>query len=114
MVDSCSVVFFCDFEVFSFLFFEQKTAYELRISDWSSDVCSSDLAGQHDVEKNQLRFLAQRQRDAGFAIERRNDLITALPQHLAQHRDDRARVIDDQYFGEIGRASGRESVGQSE
>src|SRR3546814_10663034 len=27
----------------SFLFFTQKTAYELRISDWSSDVCSSDL-----------------------------------------------------------------------
>src|SRR3546814_20600639 len=26
-----------------FFFFEQKTAYELRISDWSSDVCSSDL-----------------------------------------------------------------------
>src|SRR3546814_8538251 len=25
-------------------FFKQKTAYELRISDWSSDVCSSDLA----------------------------------------------------------------------
>src|SRR3546814_10545953 len=28
-----------------FFFFKQKTAYELRISDWSSDVCSSDLAG---------------------------------------------------------------------
>src|SRR3546814_9220481 len=28
-----------------FLFFKQKTAYEMRISDWSSDVCSSDLAG---------------------------------------------------------------------
>src|SRR3546814_4510010 len=27
------------------LFFKQKTAYELRISDWSSDVCSSDLFG---------------------------------------------------------------------
>src|SRR3546814_8675669 len=26
-----------------FLFFKQKTAYEMRISDWSSDVCSSDL-----------------------------------------------------------------------
>src|SRR3546814_5873426 len=26
-----------------FVFFKQKTAYELRISDWSSDVCSSDL-----------------------------------------------------------------------
>src|SRR3546814_1027171 len=28
----------------NFFFFKQKTAYELRISDWSSDVCSSDLA----------------------------------------------------------------------
>src|SRR3546814_4214557 len=27
----------------SFVFFKQKTAYEVRISDWSSDVCSSDL-----------------------------------------------------------------------
>src|SRR3546814_5508005 len=29
-----------------FLFFKQKTAYEMRISDWSSDVCSSDLRTQ--------------------------------------------------------------------
>src|SRR3546814_6314359 len=29
----------------SFFFFKQKTAYEMRISDWSSDVCSSDLIG---------------------------------------------------------------------
>src|SRR3546814_1956380 len=28
-----------------FFFFKQKTAYEWRISDWSSDVCSSDLTG---------------------------------------------------------------------
>src|SRR3546814_10628318 len=28
-----------------FFFFKQKTAYEMRISDWSSDVCSSDLDG---------------------------------------------------------------------
>src|SRR3546814_4226510 len=28
-----------------FFFFKQKTAYEMRISDWSSDVCSSDSAG---------------------------------------------------------------------
>src|SRR3546814_6784958 len=32
----------CLFSVFVF-FFKQKTAYEMRISDWSSDVCSSDL-----------------------------------------------------------------------
>src|SRR3546814_2583170 len=30
----------------SFFFFKQKTAYEMRISDWSSDVCASDLARQ--------------------------------------------------------------------
>src|SRR3546814_9716676 len=29
--------------VYYFFFFKQKTAYEMRISDWSSDVCSSDL-----------------------------------------------------------------------
>src|SRR3546814_6345066 len=31
-----------------FFVFKQKTAYEMRISDWSSDVCSSDLAGEED------------------------------------------------------------------
>src|SRR3546814_2573959 len=32
--------------VFVFFFFKQKTAYEMRISDWSSDVCSSDLQSE--------------------------------------------------------------------
>src|SRR3546814_9413914 len=32
------------FGFFVLFFFKQKTAYEMRISDWSSDVCSSDLA----------------------------------------------------------------------
>src|SRR3546814_17172062 len=31
--------------MFDFFFFKQNTAYEMRISDWSSDVCSSDLRG---------------------------------------------------------------------
>src|SRR3546814_7889538 len=35
----------------SFFFFKQKTAYEMRISDWSSDVCSSDLARKHGVSQ---------------------------------------------------------------
>src|SRR3546814_20190282 len=33
----------------SFCFFKQKTAYDMRISDWSSDVCSSDLLDQAQV-----------------------------------------------------------------
>src|SRR3546814_1544046 len=37
-LDRTSVICFC------FFFFKQKTAYEMRISDWSSDVCSSDLS----------------------------------------------------------------------
>src|SRR3546814_2179499 len=35
--------------VLYFFFFKQKTAYEVRISDWSSDVCSSDLAEVEQV-----------------------------------------------------------------
>src|SRR3546814_1538262 len=34
-----------------FFFFKQKTAYEMRISDWSSDVCSSDLTCQFAIAK---------------------------------------------------------------
>src|SRR3546814_21014955 len=34
---------------FMFFIFKQKTAYEMRISDWSSDVCSSDLIRGADV-----------------------------------------------------------------
>src|SRR3546814_17061954 len=40
----CNAVFYC-----YFFFFKQKTAYEVRISDWSSDVCSSDLDSLPDV-----------------------------------------------------------------
>src|SRR3546814_19325059 len=41
--------------MFLFFFFKQKTAYELRISDWSSDVCSSDLAvGRIIVDDNRF------------------------------------------------------------
>src|SRR3546814_9663423 len=38
-----SIVLFMFNCIFFFFFFKQKTAYEMRISDWSSDVCSSDL-----------------------------------------------------------------------
>src|SRR3546814_7424928 len=38
-----------------FFFFKQKTAYEMRISDWSSDVCSSDLAGDaHFIQRGRV------------------------------------------------------------
>src|SRR3546814_19065218 len=58
-----------------FFFFKQKTAYDLRISDWSSDVCSSDLLlrrlrrlpGEQPrpIEAPHLRVLAERLRKLG-------------------------------------------------
>src|SRR3546814_5727614 len=47
--------------VVCFFFFKQKTAYEMRISDWSSDVCSSDLI--REVTDNSLRNLGVEQID---------------------------------------------------
>src|SRR3546814_1209802 len=42
---------------FVFFFFKQKTAYEMRISDWSSDVCSSDLiAGLEEISAGIIRI----------------------------------------------------------
>src|SRR3546814_13484088 len=44
----------------AFFFFQQKTAYEMRISDWSSDVCSSDLVvleqAKESLEQNRHQF----------------------------------------------------------
>src|SRR3546814_10848872 len=50
-------VLFACLVIFLFFFFKQKTAYEMRISDWSSDVCSSDLILQR------LRILQARHLD---------------------------------------------------
>src|SRR3546814_9430540 len=46
--------------VFFFFFFKQKTAYEMRISDWSSDVCSSDLPADERRQGGADRLLGQR------------------------------------------------------
>src|SRR3546814_6527926 len=48
-----------------FFFFKQKTAYDMRISDWSSDVCSSDLiAGKTTAQTTNQRSIA----DGGVEI----------------------------------------------
>src|SRR3546814_13519441 len=61
-----------------FFFFKQKTAYEMRISDWSSDVCSSDLmTREHPV--------------GGFARLARGAEDRAII--LAQHGEPAAKII---------------------
>src|SRR3546814_6666875 len=51
-----------------FFFFKQKTAYEMRISDWSSDVCSSDL----------LACLSEEERDLGVALVELGAAVTTV------------------------------------
>src|SRR3546814_2257442 len=78
---------------FVFFFFKQKTAYEMRISDWSSDVCSSDLAGC-----GTNRFTANRQSAAGLGLEgfarsRRVKGGASLPMNeIASPRSEERRV----------------------
>src|SRR3546814_7808938 len=51
-----------------FFFFKQKTAYEMRISDWSSDVCSSDLGLQARRREHRLGRSARQQDDERNAV----------------------------------------------
>src|SRR3546814_14150645 len=72
-----------------FLFFKQKTAYEMRISDWSSDVCSSDLTAEHhgpahvDVARDPGGDRAAVGDDDGVVVE---ELVEFVRYHLRLHR----------------------------
>src|SRR3546814_1111263 len=91
-----------------FFFFKQKTAYEMRISDWSSDVCSSDL-------------LARSGADVAAVVSFHGGLATDDPM-LAKHikarvlamngADDKGTMPDAGKFMDekIGRASWRARV----
>src|SRR3546814_9263385 len=59
----------CEFIIF---FFKQKTAYEMRISDWSSDVCSSDLLESTDSTAMAAISWTYPQ-DKLLALQRRNE-----------------------------------------
>src|SRR3546814_9491093 len=67
------------FALVFFFFFKQKTAYEMRISDWSSDVCSSDLRDFREARRAQpypgrcgvARVVADRSCGADFALSLR-------------------------------------------
>src|SRR3546814_1664726 len=94
-----------------FFFFKQKTAYEMRISDWSSDVCSSDL----DALKARYILLAAGAAPMKLGIAGEEHLATSdgfleldtLPRRIV--------LVGGGYIAfefEIGRASCRERVCQ--
>src|SRR3546814_2669042 len=84
-----------------FFFFKQKTAYEMRISDWSSDVCSSDL---------RMKIMSSHQVLAGFhaVVVRLRYAPDSIKEFYveASRRDKRMQAL------KIGRASCRERVCQ--
>src|SRR3546814_1578590 len=89
ILDVCSADLFC---------FKRKTAYELRISDWSSDVCSSDLEVENVVTIRGYSFFGQGQSNATI-------FATFKPWNERTSQESSAD-------GQIGRATGRERVCQ--
>src|SRR3546814_4753849 len=87
-----------------FFFFKQKTAYEMRISDWSSDVCSSDLLLHPEKRRRYL--------DRHWAEEWRRTAIAVARQHWAKYKDRPLQSESAARLNEIGRASCREGVCQ--
>src|SRR3546814_4565015 len=81
-----------------FFFFKQKTAYEMRISDWSSDVCSSDLHVD-DVARAMLLLLGSENAGAFNVGSGVRTTIAELAQLLAE-RTGAPVVHDDGEGGE--------------
>src|SRR3546814_3080601 len=86
-----------------FFFFKQKTAYEMRISDWSSDVCSSDLvavAAKRRLAVQRRRILRKIDDNRGIdriaraecAGHRRQDAMMRPIAHQV-HQPNRARLL---------------------
>src|SRR3546814_10225715 len=70
-----------------FFVFKQKTAYEMRISDWSSDVCSSDLHAEMDAKLVRLRP-RKNLHDRQQPVEARGRYPTLLlDEGVPHHRD---------------------------
>src|SRR3546814_11813041 len=69
--------------MFCFFFFKQKTAYEMRISDWSSDVCSSDLVHGGRGERGGVVAAAAARRTADDPLPGRTAEHHALVRHVA-------------------------------
>src|SRR3546814_18814402 len=108
-----------------FFFFKQKTAYEMRISDWSSDVCSSDLDesmltgeplpvenGQGDpvtggaINEEGAFIMTAEHVGAETMLARIVQMVAEAPRSQAPIQKKVEQVA------EIGRASSRERVGQ--
>src|SRR3546814_7434500 len=81
IIGQCVVV-----RVLIFFFFKQKTAYEMRISDWSSDVCSSDLVADVafvlGVAERAVKPARHHLRKPDYRVERRPEVMRQAGEEL--------------------------------
>src|SRR3546814_8636926 len=75
-----------------FFFFKQKTAYEMRISDWSSDVCSSDLVAAPGLLAAEGASGAPARQPRSAAPLPKRGLRTALKAASKAHPDKRLQL----------------------
>src|SRR5213594_3490164 len=101
---------------FFFFFFKQKTAYEISVRDWSSDVCSSDLdleAGVYLEEVEGARGVQDELDGAGVVVAdrpSRGDRRGAHPPPALVVERRRRRLLDDLLMTALDRALALEAV----
>src|SRR3546814_10400795 len=99
--------------IICFVLFQQKTAYEMRISDWSSDVFSSDLAAMSDqgsaAMENQFTYRSDLARKQIAAVDQiilthkfDDPNLERLRKKAAQHWEETSSMADNFIDGLIG------------
>src|SRR3546814_18381641 len=91
--------FFVRFSACMFFFFKQKTSYEMRISDWSSDVCSSDLAVEQRPGELEAVLAAFVEPALSLALDRHGGaaFIRVIARAYAEKNDSLRKFLSDQY-----------------
>src|SRR3546814_7635528 len=97
--------------VWFFFFFKQKTAYEMRISDWSSDVCSSDLREAGALHRFRAEVIERFDAEFPRAIVE-HEQVPLLDVGGDEEVQRRGLIDIGRAVGEIGRAAWRERVCQ--
>src|SRR3546814_4239301 len=87
-------------------FFKQKTAYEMRISDWSSDVCSSDLVRSSTQTENRRRgAYGFRKRSLRFSVCPRQGAAPSTVRQQRQSEGTDMEISEFHIIGRIGKAA---------
>ena len=94
----------------TFFFFKQKTAYEIKECDWSSDVCSSDLLGRRAKDRDPFLGQSLGQFERRLATKLQNDPTRIFGFKNVQHIFFGQGFKIEPIRSEIGRASCRERV----